>query len=192
MASGPNKKPSWAWVDSGAQSSLATIETGILFAPIRPASPIVCHYAGGQEVSTNIAVDIGPEEFHLVKGLEDNLFSPVKLIDEGFVMTVDISGGSLSKPGTDSYLPIHKADRGWAIWLKDLQFMNDMKYINEDKPNSTKRYTQDQIYHMSFMNTCRRANAMSLAIDAERERELGLQIQFMHDLVAESNALFFF
>ena len=189
MASGPNKKPSWAWVDSGAQSSLATIETGILFAPIRPASPIVCHYAGGQEVSTNIAVDIGPEEFHLVKGLEDNLFSPVKLIDEGFVMTVDISGGSLSKPGTDSYLPIHKADRGWAIWLKDLQFMNDMKYINEDKPNSTKRYTQDQIYHMSFMNTCRRANAMSLAIDAERERELGLQIQFMHDLVAESNAL---
>ena len=75
MASGPNKKPSWAWVDSGAQSSLATIETGILFAPIRPASPIVCHYAGGQEVPTNIAVDIGPEEFHLVKGLEDNLFS---------------------------------------------------------------------------------------------------------------------
>ena len=189
MASGPNKNRPWAWVDSGAQSSLATIETGVLFRPIRPADPIVCHYAGGQEVATNIAVDIGPEEFHMVKGLEDNLFSPIKLIDDGFVMTVDLSGGSLSKPGTDSYLPIYKSDRGFRIWLKDLQFMNDMKYINEDKPTSTKRYTSDQISHMSFMNTCRRANAMSLAMDAQRSAQLAQQLKFMFELVKESNAL---
>ena len=130
-------------------------------------------------MATNIAVDIGPEEFHMVKGLEDNLFSPIKLIDDGFVMTVDLSGGSLSKPGTDSYLPIYKSDRGFRIWLKDLQFMNDMKYINEDKPTSTKRYTSDQISHMSFMNTCRRANAMSLAMDAQRSAQLAQQLKFM-------------
>jgi Reverse transcriptase (RNA-dependent DNA polymerase) len=168
-------------MDSGAQSSLATIETGELLGPPRSASPIMCVFGAGGMVPTCKAIDIGTQEFHVVPNLTDNLFSPIQLLGEGYVLHLDSTGGVLENSEKKKSLPIQKADRGYKIWLNDLKLMN----YSSDVPLSKLHYA-DSIYKLGLMETFRHNDLKTKEI----EKKLDLERAFMRSVLDSSVPLF--
>ena len=129
-------------MDTGAGATLLTSDTAEAIGKPLSADPLEIVYAGGDRGQSNKAVNLAGEPAYVVDNLQDNLFSPAHLIDEGFTLHLDKSGGVLSNPDSLITIPIHRDRGSWRLWINDLVTL---------PTDPRKTYTAKATYAASFI-----------------------------------------
>lgn len=61
----------------------------------------------------------------VVDELNDNLLSPNPLVDSHSTVTLDSSGGTITNPNNDEYIPIYRTNNSWRVFLSDVEDYDD-------------------------------------------------------------------
>ena len=109
-----------------------------------PANPIEIVYAGGERTFSDRGVKLGGELAYIVPGLQDNLFSPAHLLDEGYTLHLDATGGAIESQDKSIVLPVHRDRGSWRLWVNDLVILPH---------DPEKIYTANAMYTGSFLQT---------------------------------------
>ena len=131
-------------LDTGSGTTLLTPATARGLGVEGPADPIEIVYAGGERAFSNRGVEFGGERAHIVPGLQDNLFSPAHMLDDGYTLHLDASGGTIENMDKSIVLPIHRDRDSWRLWV------NDLILLPHD-PGKT--YTANAMYTGSFLQS---------------------------------------
>ena len=131
-------------LDTGATIPLLDTSTGEAIGGVHDAPPVRIVYAGGEQIISNKAVDLGGQEAYVVEGINENLFSPNKLVDEGYTILLDTSGGVMTSPDEAVVIPIHREKGTWRMWINDLILY---------PKNINKTYNRSAMYKASFLNS---------------------------------------
>jgi hypothetical protein len=107
-------------LDTGSGTTLLTPDTARGLGPEGPADPIEIIYAGGETAFSNMGVEFGGERAHIVPSLQDNLLLPAYMLDDGYTLHSDASGGTIENMDRSTVLPIHRDRDSWRLWVNDL------------------------------------------------------------------------
>jgi hypothetical protein len=111
--------------------------------------------------SSNQSIMLGDTQARIVPGIQQSLFNPGPILDDGSHLILDSSGGVIANRNNNKTIPISRDDRNmYRIWISDLK-----KY---DSKGKEVMYTRDQYDRASW----RAARAHDKSIVEERERLL--------------------